>query len=73
MMIVDGSTVNQRGYGTNSEYVRELIRRNQDRQKLRGLLLAGAAAQSASWRIDTGLTISGAPVPGSCSKVQRTP
>ena len=36
--------VNQRGYGTSSEYVRELIRKDQDRQHLRGLLLAGAAS-----------------------------
>ena len=36
--------VNQRGYGTSSEYVRELIRRDQDRMQLRGLLLAGAAS-----------------------------
>ena len=36
--------VNQRGYGTSSEYVRELIRKDQDRQNLRGLLLAGAAS-----------------------------
>lgn len=34
--------VSQRGYGTSSEYVRELIRKDQDRQRLRGLLLAGA-------------------------------
>lgn len=34
--------VNQRGYSTSSEYVRELIRKDQDRQHLRGLLLAGA-------------------------------
>ena len=34
--------VNRRGYGTSSEYVRELIRKDQDRQHLRGLLLAGA-------------------------------
>ena len=34
--------VSRRGYGTSSEYVRELIRRDQDRQRLRGLLLAGA-------------------------------
>lgn len=32
----------QRGYGTSSEYVRELIRKDQDRQRLRELLLAGA-------------------------------
>jgi len=36
--------VNQRGYGTSSEYVRELIRRDKDRLRLRGLLLAGAAS-----------------------------
>lgn len=36
--------VTQRGYGTSSEYLRDLIRRDQDRQHLRGLLLAGAAA-----------------------------
>jgi len=34
--------VSERGYGTSSEYVRELIRRDQQRQQLRGLLLAGA-------------------------------
>lgn len=36
--------VSERGYGTSSEYVRELIRKDQDRMKLRGLLLAGAAS-----------------------------
>lgn len=36
--------VSQRGYGTSSEYLRDLIRRDQDRQHLRGLLLAGASA-----------------------------
>ncbi len=36
--------VSQRGYGTSSEYVRELIPKDQDRQQLRGLLLAGAAS-----------------------------
>lgn len=35
--------VNQRGYGTSSEYVRELIRKDQDRQQLRTMLLAGAS------------------------------
>ncbi len=34
--------VSQRGYGTSSEYVGDLIRRDQDRQRLRGLLLDGA-------------------------------
>lgn len=36
--------VNQRGYGTSSEYVRELIRKDQDRLRLRGLLLEGAGS-----------------------------
>lgn len=31
-----------RGYGTSSEYVRELIRKDQDRERLRRLLLDGA-------------------------------
>jgi antitoxin ParD1/3/4 len=34
-----------RGFGTSSEYVRDLIRRDQDRQRLRGLLLDGAASE----------------------------
>ena len=36
--------VNQRGYGTSSEYVRELIRKDQDRLHLRTLLLEGASS-----------------------------
>jgi len=36
--------VHQRGYGTSSEYVRELIRKEQDRLQLRGLLLAGGSS-----------------------------
>lgn len=36
--------VSKRGYGTSSEYMRELIRKDQDRQQLHGLLLAGAAS-----------------------------
>lgn len=36
--------VSERGYSTSSEYVRELIRKDQDRQQLRGLLLEGAAS-----------------------------
>lgn len=36
--------VAERGYSTSSEYVRELIRKDQDRQQLRGLLLDGAAS-----------------------------
>jgi antitoxin ParD1/3/4 len=34
--------VSTSGYGTSSEYVRELIRRDQDRLKLRSLLIEGA-------------------------------
>lgn len=33
------------GYGTSSEYVRELIRRDQDRLQLRSLLLEGAKSR----------------------------
>ncbi len=36
--------VASRGYGTSSEYVRELIRKDQDRQRLRALLLAGVSS-----------------------------
>ena len=36
--------VTQRGYGTSSEYVRELIRKDADAQQLRGLLLEGASS-----------------------------
>jgi len=39
--------VTQRGYGTSSEYVRELIRRDQDRLHLRGLLMAGVESAAA--------------------------
>lgn len=40
--------VTQRGYGTSSEYVRELIRNDADRMHLRGLLLQGAASAAAA-------------------------
>jgi antitoxin ParD1/3/4 len=36
-----------RGYGTSSEYVRELIRHDQDRQRLRSLLMEGASSKLA--------------------------
>lgn len=36
--------VQQRGYGTSSEYVRELIRKEQDRLQFRALLLEGASS-----------------------------
>ena len=38
----------QRGYGTSSEYIRELIRKDADRLQLRGLLLEGAASAEAA-------------------------
>ncbi|TAM89705.1 MAG: type II toxin-antitoxin system ParD family antitoxin [Candidimonas sp.] len=37
----------QRGFGTHSEYVRELIRKDQDRSRLRNLLLEGASSAPA--------------------------
>jgi antitoxin ParD1/3/4 len=40
--------VNSRGFGTSSEYVRELIRKDQERLHLRELLLAGASAKPAA-------------------------
>lgn len=40
--------VKQRGYGTSSEYVRDLIRKDQERTRLRGLLLEGAASAPVS-------------------------
>ena len=39
--------VAERGYGTTSEYVRELIRKDRDRARLRRLLLDGAASDPA--------------------------
>lgn len=36
--------VAERGYSTSSEYVRELIRADQDRRRLHDLLLQGAAS-----------------------------
>ena len=41
------SQVTEGGYGTSSEYVRELIRTDQDRRQLRTLLLQGAASAPA--------------------------
>lgn len=37
--------VSQGHYGTSSEYVRELIRKDQERQQLRTLLLDGGRAE----------------------------
>ena len=36
--------VDHGGFGSTSEYVRDLIRRDQERERLRSLLLAGAAS-----------------------------
>jgi antitoxin ParD1/3/4 len=36
--------VNDGGYGSTSEYVRDLIRRDKDRQQLRRVLLDGASS-----------------------------
>ena len=38
----------ERGYGTSSEYVRELIRKDRDRQSLRALVMEGARSAPAS-------------------------
>lgn len=40
--------VNMRGYGTSSEYVRELIRKDQDIQRLREMLLDGAGSATTA-------------------------
>ena len=40
--------VSARGYGTSSEYVRELIRKDQDIQRLRALLLDGASSPAGA-------------------------
>jgi antitoxin ParD1/3/4 len=45
--------VADKGYGTSSEYVRELIRKDRDRQQLRALLLEGARSAPAE-TADTG-------------------
>lgn len=40
--------VNSGGYGSTSEYIRDLIRRAQDRDRLRSALLEGAASPAAA-------------------------
>lgn len=37
--------VEQRGFGSRSEYVRELVRKDQDRLRMRDLLLEGARSR----------------------------
>ena len=39
--------VGARGYSTSSEYVRELIRKDRDRERFREMLLEGAASPLA--------------------------
>ena len=68
--------VSQRGYGTSSEYLRDLIRRDQDRQHLRGLLLAGAAApmvQEATPDYFSGLRQQVRAKAGAAAKPARSP
>lgn len=45
--------VSGRGFGTSSEYVRDLIRKDQDRQRLRNLLLDGASSPAGA-TVDAG-------------------
>ncbi len=45
--------VTGRGYSTSSEYVRELIRKDQDRMRLRDLLLEGAASEPSGTADET--------------------
>lgn len=45
--------VSERGYRNSSEYVRELIRKDQDRLQLRCFLLAGGATTPAEPAGDT--------------------
>lgn len=40
--------VEGRGYGSSSAYVRELIRRDRDRQHVRSLVLAGGESEPAT-------------------------
>ena len=40
--------VSQRGYGTSSEYVRELIRKDQDRMHMLDLLMNGACSATTA-------------------------
>ncbi|MEM5371813.1 type II toxin-antitoxin system ParD family antitoxin [Paraburkholderia azotifigens] len=40
--------VGEGGYGTSSEYVRELIRKDQDRKRLRAMIVQGATSGLAT-------------------------
>ncbi len=41
--------VSQRGFGTTSEYMRELIRKDKDRTALREMLLSGATSATVGY------------------------
>lgn len=57
--------VAQGGYGTSSEYVRELIRKDQELTRLRDLLIAGAQSPPA-------VTVNGAYFKGLRQRVRRS-
>jgi antitoxin ParD1/3/4 len=44
--------VSEGGYGTSSEYVRELIRKDQERLRLRSLLFEGAESAMGNHPLD---------------------
>ena len=48
--------VAERGYGTSSEYVRELIRKEKDRAHLRALVLEGFATEPSALADDAFFT-----------------
>lgn len=66
--------VEQRGYGTISEYIRDLIRREQDRLELRRMVLDGASAprtgEAAPDYFDS-LRARARPKPAAAAKRQR--
>ncbi|MDM1546089.1 type II toxin-antitoxin system ParD family antitoxin [Ignatzschineria indica] len=41
-------------YGTNSQYVRALIRKDLERERLRLLLLKGAQSPRSEWELQSG-------------------
>lgn len=62
-----------RGYGTSSEFVRELIRRERDRTRLRDLLLEGATSPVPDTSIDEFLVGQRGRVEGSEEPRRRSP
>lgn len=59
-----------RGYGTSSEDMRELIRRDRDRQRLRALRLDGAASAHAGVA-DAAHSLNQPPPPCDCQSTRR--